>query len=98
MEDSESLEENPEEENIREQLYQVIQGSISESAEIEGSILLGFVLVAEWKSPNGQQWLTKLSGDSFEQLPPWRERMFGLELMNWENQTYLEQRNEDEED
>lgn len=87
-----------EERNIREELYQTIQGSITESAEIEGSVLLGYVLVAEWRSPNGQQWLTKLSGDAFEQLPPWRERMFGLELMNWENSNMYNDPIEGEED
>jgi hypothetical protein len=73
-----------EEKNYREFLYEAIQASIAERNDLEGSILLGYVIVAEWQAPNGHKWLTKLSGDAFNELPPWRERMFGHELTNWE--------------
>ena len=74
-----------EKDNFREKMYEAIQGSASHEKNLEGSVLTGYVIMAEWRSPDGLQWLTKLSGDAFEPLTPWRERMFGLELLNWEN-------------
>lgn len=77
-----------EERNYREELYNAIQESINdrEGREgLEGSVLLGYCIIAEWQAPDGHKWLTKLSGDAFCELPPWRERMFGHELVAWEN-------------
>jgi len=68
----------------REILYTAIQASIAERPDLEGSVLLGFSIIAEWQSPDGHKWLTKISGDAFGELPPWRERMFGQELSQWE--------------
>lgn len=70
--------------NQREVLYNAIQASINSREELEGSLLLGFAIVAEWQHPDGHKWLTKLSGDAFSELPPWRERMLGHELVSWE--------------
>ena len=77
-----------EERNYREELYSAIQESINSRNQqdgLEGSVLLGFCIVAEWQAPDGHKWLTKLSGDAFSELPPWRERMFGHELVAWES-------------
>lgn len=68
--------------DYRQEVYNLIQSTAVD--ELEGSVLLGYAVVAEWQSPNGHKWLTKLSGDSFATLPPWRERMFGNELANWQ--------------
>lgn len=76
--------EEQEEKNQRQLLYDAIQASINEREDLEGSVLLGFAIIAEWQAPDGHKWLTKLSGDSFAELPPWRERMFGNELVAWE--------------
>lgn len=77
-------EEQEEGKNYREVLYEAIQASITEREDLEGSVLLGFAIIAEWQAPDGHKWLTKLSGDAFTELPPWRERMFGHELISWE--------------
>lgn len=47
----------------------------------EGSILTGFLLVAEWESPDGERWISKLSGDRARSLPPWRERGMASEVI-----------------
>lgn len=79
-----AIEETADEKNQREILYEAIQSSINERDDLEGSVLLGFAIIAEWQAPDGHKWLTKLSGDMFGELPPWRERMFGNELTVWE--------------
>lgn len=91
-------EEQTEEKNQREVLYNAIQGSINERDDLEGSVLLGYAIVAEWQSPNGHKWLTKLSGDAFGELPPWRERMLGHELVTWEAYTPPAMSSEDEDE
>lgn len=71
-------------EKHREKLFNAIQGSISDDERMEGSVLLQFAVISEWKSPDGNSWLSKVSGDAFNDSPPWRERMLGAELCNWE--------------
>jgi hypothetical protein len=66
--------------SIRERSYAFIQETVAEDPDLEGAVLLGFMVVAEWQAPNGGRWLSKVSGDSAKTLPPWRERMLGFEV------------------
>lgn len=60
--------------SARQRLYEVIQETGRQDEQLEGTVLVGFMVVAEWRGSNGEQWLSKLSGDHGGSLPPWRQR------------------------
>lgn len=69
----------------RECLYAEIQRHAGDSeltGAPEDAVLLQFLLVAEWESPNGDRWISKLSGDHSRQLPSWRERGLAGEVQH----------------
>jgi hypothetical protein len=74
--------------SAREQAYAFIQETVAEDEDLEGAVLLGFLIVGEWQAPNGQRWLSKISGDSARTLPAWRERMLGFEVSHewWDSE------------
>ena len=47
----------------REQLHSAIQATASEDDDLEGSVLVGWVTIAEWSAPDGRRWLSTLAGD-----------------------------------
>lgn len=63
---------------IRDHLHEAIQGTVGlpspsddEGDELpDGSMLMGWVTVAEWMSPEGSRWLSKIEGTSTGQRPP----------------------------
>ncbi len=72
--------------DLRDRIFETLQASAAEDEDLEGAMLLGFVVLAEWQAPDRERWLSKVSGDHSEPLPPWRERMFAYELaFHWEN-------------
>lgn len=42
----------------QEQLHGALQTSACDDAELEDSVLVGWVTVAEWVSPDGERWLS----------------------------------------
>lgn len=69
----------------RESLYAEIQRHAGDSELTDApqdAVLLQFLLVAEWESPNGDRWISKLSGDHARTLPPWRERGLASEVLH----------------
>ena len=47
----------------------------------DGSLLVGWLVVAEWEAPNGDRWLSKFSGDAHRELTQWRERGYAHEVV-----------------
>jgi len=86
MAEQEGADEEARDALVREQVYELVQSSVSGDEDLEGAVLLGFLIVAEWQAPDGNRWLSKVSGDSSRELPAWRERMFGFEVAHkwWE--------------
>lgn len=66
----------------REQLFEAIQATAVTDDDIESSVLTGFLVIAEWTSPAGERWLSKVSGDHTASLPAWRERGFAAEVLH----------------
>lgn len=77
-----------EDDTLREQAYEFVQGTHDTDEDLEGAILVGFLIVAEWQAPDGERWLSKISGDSSRALPAWRERMLGFEVAHewWDDE------------
>ena len=74
--------------SVRETLHETIQATAAADDNLADSVLLGFLVVGEWQAPDGDRWLSKVSGDaSGRELSPWRERGFGHEVANlwWPN-------------
>jgi hypothetical protein len=46
----------------RPQLHEAIQTTASLDDDLEGAVLLGWVMVAEWVAPTGKRWLSRLDG------------------------------------
>jgi hypothetical protein len=68
--------------NTREQLYGAIQATASQDDELSDNVLVGFLVVAEWRGPDGGQWLSKVSGDHGANLPTWRQRGYAAEVLH----------------
>jgi len=45
------------------------------------AVLTQFLVVCEWEAPDGERWISKLSGDHARMLPPWRERGLASEVL-----------------
>lgn len=59
------------EKNARRDVHQAIQASNDANPEIEEAVLVNWALVAEWSDPEGQRWISRLSGnDGGEDSPP----------------------------
>lgn len=46
------------------------------------AILTQFLVIAEWETPTGERWISKISGDHGRILPPWRERGLAAEVLH----------------
>jgi hypothetical protein len=68
--------------SARERLYEVIQETAGDDKDLDGTVLVGFMVVAEWRGPDGGQWLSKVSGDHGANLPTWRQRGFAAEVLH----------------
>ncbi len=63
--------------NTREHLHGAIQGTIAIDEELpEGTVLTGWVTVAEWMAPNGDRWLSRVDGGPIPDkgLPAWQSQ------------------------
>lgn len=62
--------------SVREELHPAIQGTngFEGSEDLEGAILTGWAVVAEWAAPDGQQYMSYVSADATGErsLPVWR--------------------------
>lgn len=57
----------------RAMLAESIQATASTDEELNGAVLMGWVVVAEWMSPAGQRWLSRVDGSaSGEGCPAWQ--------------------------
>lgn len=65
-------------ETARTTMARVIQETASTDDDLEGAVLMGWVLVAEWMAPSGERWLSKVDGTAMGQGCP-----------NWQTQGYL---------
>jgi hypothetical protein len=59
-------------------LHNAIQRTAAEDEDLNGSVLMGWVVVAEWMSPEGQKWLSRSSGDAR-----------GMDCSDWTVKGYL---------
>lgn len=66
----------------RERLYGVIQSTAADDDSLTETVLVGFMVVAEWRGPNGEQWLSKISGDHGGNLPSWRQCGYAAEVLH----------------
>ena len=66
----------------RERLYEAIQATSADDDSLTETVLVGFMVVAEWRGPGGEQWLSKISGDHGSSLPTWRQRGYAAEVLN----------------
>lgn len=51
---------------IREALEQPIRNY----ADLDGAMLVGWVVLGEWSDPEGERWITKTAGDVNDANPP----------------------------
>jgi hypothetical protein len=64
----------------RERLFEAIDET--SDPDLEGTVLVGFLVIAEWRGPDGAQWLSKISGDHGQTLPTWRQRGYAAEVLH----------------
>jgi hypothetical protein len=58
-----------------EDLHDAIQASQDANERLDSSILVGWVVVAEWVGPDGRRSLTRMSGTPGGAIPPeWQTR------------------------
>lgn len=70
--------------SARECLYAEIQrhaGNPDVTGAPVDAILVGFLVVAEWETPDGERWISKNSGDHGRDLPSWRERGYAADVV-----------------
>lgn len=66
--------------SVREHLHESIQSTVALEEKLpEGSMLKGWVVIAEWVAPNNEGWLTRMSGgpgtvNEDRNLPEWQEQ------------------------
>lgn len=74
---------------VREVLFEATQATAVQDDDLESSVLVGFLVVAEWRAPNGDNWLSKVSGDHSSSLSTWRQRGYAAEVMHdmWVDQS-----------
>lgn len=68
--------------STRERLYAAIEETVGTDDELAGTVLVGFMVVAEWRGPDGAQWISKVSGDHAGTLPTWRQRGYASEVVH----------------
>lgn len=64
--------------DVRQHLGDAIQNVAGMNDELEGAVLTGWVIVAEWMAPTGNRWLSQFHGSANGDRCP-----------NWQLQGYL---------
>lgn len=75
-------------ESIRERVHAAIQETNDAQDDLDGAVLTGWVTVCEWMDPDGDRWISFLSGtDGGEKTPPpWTIRGYLHEaLFHWKH-------------
>lgn len=54
---------------VREALVEPLRESAAPS-DIDGAVLTGYVVIAEWSDATGRKWITKTAGDINDDGPP----------------------------
>jgi hypothetical protein len=71
-----------------EKLHEAIQHSQEGNGRLERSVLVGWIVVAEWVGPDGSRSLTRMSGTPGGAVPPeWQTRGYLHEALfgRWNN-------------
>lgn len=56
-------------------IHEAIEASASENEKLDGSVLVGWVVIAEWVSADGMRSLVRMSGTPGGTIPPtWQSR------------------------
>lgn len=69
-------------EDVRASVYQTIQEYGVHDDDLEDALLIGFLAVAEWQTPDGGRWLSQISGDHARPLTSWRLRGYAAEILH----------------
>lgn len=65
--------------SVRKRLHDSIQGTNDQDDEVQGAVLIGFVVVGEWMDSEGGRWLTRMDGTNGGEAA----------LTTWQSQGYL---------
>lgn len=68
--------------SVRERLFEAVEQTRQDDANLDGTVLVGFMVVAEWRGVDGEQWLSKISGDHSGSLPTWRQRGYAADVLH----------------
>jgi hypothetical protein len=56
-------------------IHEAIEASANENAKLDGSVLVGWVVIAEWVAGDGMRSLVRMSGTPGGAIPPtWQSR------------------------
>jgi hypothetical protein len=58
--------------SARDILRRAVQETASTAPDLEGAFVVGFIAVAEWMTPSGQRWLSRVDGGPDGGLPEWQ--------------------------
>lgn len=75
-------------ESARKALAATIQSTHDTDTNLDGAVLIGFVALAEWMAPDGERWLSQISGvgDGEQGIPDWqRQGYLHNALHDWPN-------------
>lgn len=83
---------------VRERMFDAIQATAATDDDLEGTVLVGFLVVAEWRGGNGETWLSKISGDHSGSLPTWRQRGYAAEVVHdmWVDQASTDEASDEQ--
>ena len=68
--------------SVRERLFAAVEATSGDDDDLAGTVLVGFMMIAEWRAGDGQQWLSKVTGDHSGSLPVWRQRGYASEVIH----------------
>ena len=70
--------------DARKLVHEVVQTTNDSNPDLEGSVLTGWVLISEWSDPEGQRWLSRLSGSGMGESspPPWQQQGYLWNALN----------------
>lgn len=62
------------EDTTRWHLHRAIQASTTTDPELDGAVLMGWLVIAEWMHPTDARWLLKVTGDATgsKAVPDWQ--------------------------
>jgi len=84
--------------SVRDHLYDAVQATHEDDESLQDAVLVGFLLIAEWKALSGASWISKISGDHSGELPSWRQRGLASEVVHdfWSDQEEPEEDDDDD--